>query len=474
MIGSAGARRNPQILTFRGPGRRARASILRLVIGLVIALSVVGLVRVADAGPDQQAGGPRIERTVASADRPSGQLYRAAGPVLSTDGGLLVFWSGAGDLLTDDTNGAIDVFIKDRRSGAIERISVAADGGQGDGPSLNAALSADGRFVAFESRATNLARGDLNRSSDVFVKDRQSGAIERASVSAEGGEGNGGSFRPAMSADGRYVAFWSEASTLVSDDTNRTYDNGGYDVFVKDRLSGAIERLSVPLDRSQGSADSVAPSLSADGRLVAFGSYATNLVSDDTNGVPDIFVKDRETGLVERISVAADGAQASADSFWHPVISADGRFVAFWSAADNLVPDDTNGAIDVFVRDRQTGAVERISVAPDGAQSDGASYSPALSADGQIVAFWSEAANLVAGDANGLADVFVKDRSSGSLERVSVAAGGMPANGLSHSPTLSADGRLVAFWSEAANIVADDTNGRADVFTVDRAEPAGF
>src|SRR5207249_2098029 len=141
-------------------------------------------------------------------------------------------------------------------------------------PSLNAALSADGRFVAFESRATNLVPGDTNNSFDIFVKDRQTGAIERASVSASGVQGNGGSYRPALSADGRFVAFWSEASTLVPDDTNASYANGGYDIFVRDRQSGAIERVNVAADGEQALADSVTPAISADGRIVAFGSYA--------------------------------------------------------------------------------------------------------------------------------------------------------------------------------------------------------
>lgn len=473
MIGSVGARAVPRLPPFKEMGGHARVSIPRLAIAPLAALALVGLARVADARPDQQPGGPRIERTIAAADRPSGQLHRAAGPVLSADGGLLVFWSGAGDLVAGDTNEAIDVFVKDRRGGAIERISVATDSGPGNGPSLNAVVSLDGRFVAFESRATNLVPGDRNRSSDIFVKDRQNGVVERVSVSADGAEGNGGSFRPALSADGRFVAFWSEASTLVPDDTNRTYDNGGYDVFVRDRLSGGIERVSVPVDGAQGNADSVTPTLSADGRFVAFGSYATNLVADDTNGVPDIFVKDRERGAVERISVTADGTQANADSFWNPIISADGRYVAFWSAADNLVPDDTNGATDIFIHDRQTGAVERISLAADGSQGNGASYGPALSADGQLVAFWSEATTLVPEDSNGVADIFVKDRRSGAIERISAASNYAQGDGLSYSPTLSADGRLVAFWSEASNLAPDDANGKSDVFVVDRAVPPG-
>ncbi|MBA2448749.1 MAG: PD40 domain-containing protein [Chloroflexi bacterium] len=392
---------------------------------------------------------------------------------MSAYGELVAFWSGASDLMPGDSNGTLDVFVKDLQSGALEAISVASDGTAGNGPSLNAVLSANGQLVAFESRASNLVAGDANRSSDIFVKDRLTGVVERVSMAADGRDGNDGSHRPALSADGRFVAFWSEAGNLVPDDTNQSYANGGYDIFVKDRQSGALERVSVAADGAEGIADSVAPSISADGRFVAFGSFAANLVPGDTNDVPDVFVKDRLTGAVERVSLTADGAQGDGDSFWNPHISGDGRFVAFWSEASNLVPGDTNGVPDVFVKDRQTGALERISLADQGAEGNGASYNPTLSADGRLLAFWSEAGNLVPDDTNGALDVFVRDRQTGAVEHVSLAADGTASDGASYSPTLSADGRLVAFWSEASNLVAGDSNGKLDVFTVDRSAPAG-
>jgi Tol biopolymer transport system component len=440
---------------------------------LLLSLAALALFRIQSAGVAPQAAPQRVERLSAAAERPARSLYQSYGPALSADGQLVAFWSTASDLVPGDSNGQNDIFIKDRQSGAIERVSVAADGGQANGPSLNAALSADGRFVAFESRATNLVARDTNSTNDVFVKDRQSGAIERVSVAADGGQANGASNRPALSADGRLVAFWSEASTLVEDDTNNTYDNGGYDIFVKDRQTGAIERVSVAPDGSEGIADSVAPSLSADGRFVAFGSYASNLVVDDNNAAPDIFVADRQRRAIERVSLAADGSEGDADSFWNPVLSADGRFVAFWSEASNLVPGDTNGVVDVFVKDRQSGALERASAAASGVQGNGPSYNPALSADGSYVVFWSEASTLIPGDSNGVPDVFVRDRSSGAIERVSVSSSGTQANGASYNPALSTDGLHVAFWSEASNLVADDSNGRADIFVVEQLTTPG-
>src|SRR5437016_8015596 len=244
-----------------------------------------------------------------------------------------------------------------------ERVSVASGGTEGNGASLSSALSADGRFVAFVSAATDLVAADTNGVSDVFVHDRQTGATERVSVASGGAEGNGSSgligfaFPPALSADGRFIAFVSFATNLVAGDTN-----GATDVFVHDRQTGTTERVSVASGGTQSNAASLGSALSADGRFVAFQSDATNLVAGDTNGATDVFVRDRQTGMTERVSVASDGTQANNVSSY-PALSADGRFVAFESDATNLVAGDTNGATDVFVHDRQTGATERVSAA---------------------------------------------------------------------------------------------------------------
>src|SRR5205814_1263965 len=197
---------------------------------------------------------------------------------------------------------------------------------------------------------------------------------------------------------------------------------------------------------------------SADGRFVAFAAWARNLAPGDTNGFGDVFVHDRGTGVTERLSVDGAGTEAN-DTIHQPAISADGRFVAFVSAATNLVPGDTNGLSDVFVHDRRTRRTERVSVDSAGTQADGASASPALSADGRFVAFSSSATNLVPGDTNGQADVFVHDRRTGTTERVSVDSAGTGANGWSERPSISADGRFVAFCSYATNLVPRDTNG---------------
>ncbi len=283
-------------------------------------------------------------------------------------------------------------------------VSVASDGVQGNDNSRFPSISANGRYVAFYSIASNLVNGDTNGSQDIFVHDRQSGSTTRLSVASDGTQANDSSWGTSVSADGRYVAFDSLASNLVGGDTN-----GEVDIFVHDRQAGATSRVSVASDGTQANDSSYSSSISDDGRYVAFSSYAQNLVSGDTNGLPDIFVHDRQTGTTSHVSVASDGTHGNSGSYG-PSISADGAFVAFHSDANNLVSGDTNDTFDVFMHDLQTGATNRVSVASDGTQGDYSSGDPSISADGRYVAFSSYAQNLVSGDTNGSEDVFVHDR----------------------------------------------------------------
>jgi Tol biopolymer transport system component len=250
------------------------------------------------------------------------------------------------------------------------------------------------------------------------------------------GTATGPSTAAEISADGRFVAFQSTASNLVADDTN-----GVSDVFVRDLQTGTTERVSVDSGGAPGNGTSDAPSLSGDGALVAFTSQATNLVAGDTNNATDVFVHDWHTGATVRASVATDGTQADRAAY-DPRLSADGRFVAFDTDATNLVPGDTNGASDVFLRDLQTGVTERASLTATGDQADGDSGTPSLSADGRFVAFQSYAGNLVSGDSNGNYDVFVRDRQTGAVERASLGVGGVEGNAGANEPSLSADGQI--------------------------------
>jgi Tol biopolymer transport system component len=353
--------------------------------------------------------------------------------------------------------------------GATIRVSVASDGAEADGNSDWPAISGDGRIVAFASGAGNLVAGDTSGLLwwDIFVYEVDSGETTRVSVASDGSAANGHSVYPSLSAGGRWVAFVSAAANLVPGDSNDAHD-----VFVHDRLTGATTRVSVASDGEEGH-DNVdarwgAPPISAGGRFVAFGSRASNPVPGDTNMMADIFVHDRLTGETSRVSVASDGSQANGWSE-DPALSADGRFVAFHSEASNLVAGDTNGMYDVFVHDRATGATTLVSLASDGTQGESGSYWPSLSPDGRFVSFISVAANLVQGDTNGYYDVFVHDRETGQTSRVSIASDGSQGNQASVRAAISDGGRFVVFGSIASNLVPGDTNDAGDIFVHDRA-----
>ena len=268
-------------------------------------------------------------------------------------------------------------------AGTTERASVGPGGAQADGRSSGVALSPDGRYVAFASFAANLAPGSTNGRHNIYLRDRSAGATERVSVGPGGAAGNDSSFDAAVSADGLLVAFGSYATNLVPGD-----DNMRPDIFARDRGAGATERANVAPDGAQANDDSDSPGLSADGRFLAFRSAATNLVAGDTNLYGDVFVRDRRAGTTERVSVSSGGAEGDANSY-RPVISADGQFVAFVSDATNLVPGDTNGHADVFVRDLAAGRTERVSLGPGGAQGNGDSgyVGLAISGDGRLRRF---------------------------------------------------------------------------------------
>ena len=261
----------------------------------------------------------------------------------------MVYSSHASSLVVNDTNGSSDIFVVDNITGHVDRISTASDGGQANGASFYPGISADGRFISFVSSASNLVAGDTNSTSDIFVKDQLSGQIERVSTGGDGSQGNGPSNVASISADGRFVTYDSAASNLVSTD-----NNGRRDVFLTDRTTGDTTRVSI--DQSQGDADSDSsmPAINADGRYVTFESNETDLVENDSNNATDISIYDRLAANVRRVSLATDGSQANGDSN-RPAISADGRYVTYVSLASNLVAQDNNGYDDI--RDRQHGGI---------------------------------------------------------------------------------------------------------------------
>ncbi|NYB52681.1 MAG: PD40 domain-containing protein [Methanobacteriaceae archaeon] len=413
---------------------------------------------------------PTTERVSIASDGTQGDLDSASASI-SADGRYVAFTSGASNLVPDDTNKAYDIFVHDRISHTTERVSVGPGGVQANDDSRCAFISANGRYVVFNSEATNLVADDTNQQTDIFVHDRYTHTTELVSKGWAGAQSNGMSVWCAINENGRYVSFWSYASNLVADDTNNRAD-----VFVYDRDTGLMERVSLGPGGAQGnswSGGNCCPWISADGRYVVFDSAATNLVPDDTNRQNDLFVHDRILHLTERVNLGPGGVQANAVSAW-PAISADGRYVVYYSQATNLVPDDTNALADVFLYDRITHQTQRISVGMGGTEATGGwSTFPVISANNRYVAFSSSATNLVPDDTNGFFDIFVCDLFTMTMERVSVGAAGEQGNGNSPFytfPTISANGRYVAFESLATNLVASDTNGYADIFVRDRGE----
>jgi len=393
-------------------------------------------------------------------------------PSISGDGRFVAFASRAANLVPGGTNNSQDIFVRDLVTNTTTRVSVDSAGNPGNGESYYPSISGDGRFVVFASDAANLVPGDTNGSRDIFVRDLSTNTTTRVSVDSAGNQGNGISnpflSKPSISADGRFVAFVSTASNLVPGDTNLVDD-----IFVRDTLVNTTTRVSVDSAGNQGNNNSISTSISADGRFVAFSSNATNLVPGDTNGREDIFVRDLLTNTITRVSVDSAGNQGNSLSSFTS-ISADGRFLAFVSGATNLVPGDTNNSFDIFVRDTLANTTTRLSVDSAGNQANNNSFGIAsISGDGRFVAFSSEASNLVPGDTNGRRDIFVRDLSTNTTTRVSVSGAGNQANDTSFSTSISGDGRFVVFDSNATNLVPGDSNNTGDVFVADIGSTPG-
>lgn len=403
------------------------------------------------------------QTTVALSTRPDGATGDGASVLvaISGDGRWAVFQSAASDLVEGDVNDREDVFRRDLWTGEIVLVSVAASGGASNGDSRQPHVSADGRWVVFQSFASNLVEGDMNGTSDVFIRDVVLGTTARVSVADDGGEAAFGSRYPFVSRDGRRVVFESSAPGLAPGDTNDHKD-----VFVRDLALRTTELVSAARGGGASDGHSMSPAISPDGRFAAFSSEASNLVDGDTNSRMDVFVRDLETGKTVRASTTASGAQVNAMSA-QPALAEGGRYVAFHSDATDLVAGDVNGAGDVFVKDLETGSVVLASVATGGALGDWHSYSSRITPDGRRVAFYSLASTFVPGDTNGRPDVFVRDLLLGTTVRASVGSFGQGTTCDARYPSIDDQGRLVAFETCSDTMVAGDANGTLDVFLRD-------
>lgn len=358
--------------------------------------------------------------------RPDGNSWS---PSISDNNRYVAFRSGATNLVPGDTNLAVDVFVYDLQNGTTERVNLATGGAQSsgdtapfdnpDGSTMDGwyppAMSANGRYVAFSSAAADLVPDDNNGMWDVFVHDRQTGTTERVSVNANGVEDVRDSEGAAISANGRYVAFRTGGQL----DVNKPTGWGGFpvtypiNIYLRDRLSGTTTLISTATDGTLSNNNNYPPSITADGRYIIFPSSAKTLAGwdaaannwVDTNGLDDVFVHDRQTGITERVSVATGGVQGNGPSYWG-AISDNGRYVTFSSSSTDLTVDDANGARDVFVRDRWTDTTVRVVMAYDGTDPNARSLAPSISSNGEYIAFDSLAGNLIQNDTNNAWDIF--------------------------------------------------------------------
>lgn len=377
----------------------------------------------------------------------------AAFPDVSSDGSVVSFQSEGSDLVPNDTNMRSDVFVRDRTSGVTERVSVSSMGAEGNNTSSRPVISGNGRFVAFVSGATNLVTGDTNGVNDVFVYDRTNDTIERVSVDSAGNEGNGTSGPPAISDDGRYVAFPSSATNLAA---------GGFGgVYLRDRQTDTTIRVSVDGGGNPVNGQASTVAISGNGQVVAF-DFTTPILGSDTNGDDDIYVRDLSNNTTEIVSVDNAGNEGNGASN-EPSLSQDGRYVSFESEATDLVANDTNGSNDVFVYDRTNDTVELASRDSAGTIGNDPSGEGRLSDDARFVTFSSTATNLVAGDTNGRDDIFVRDRMTNQVSRVSVNLQGTESDQHNQDANISGDGKVIVFQTDSDLLITGDTNGVSDI-----------
>ncbi len=388
-------------------------------------------------------------------------------PVISNDGRIVAFASLASDLIQADTNRQNDVFVRDRYTNNTVRASERTDGIQSydinsyAGPD---ALSANQEWLLFTQQADGLLPTDTNGQSDVYLRHLITGDLQRISIAADGGEPNGPSGSAAMSADANLIAFISYADNLIPNDINETGD-----IFLYNRTTGNLTRANVTTSGQPANGRVKGRiALSPDGRYLLFGSTATNLVVGGTDGASsNVFLKDLATNTYTLIS--RSNTTPTADNSFDPVISADGRFVAFRSYARNLVPGDNNFAEDIFLFDRTTATIELISVSRTGGNANGGSTGrPAISGDGRYVSFLSLASNLVTGDTNNAADLFIRDRATGITTRPSLSATAAELSDDVNALAMTPDGRYLLFSTGDNTVIPGDDNAHPDLFLFDR------
>lgn len=382
-------------------------------------------------------------------------------PSLSGNGRFVAFESDAPNLIPGDGNSASDIFVHDRFQGTTVRVSVDSGGRESNGDSFHPAISGGGRYVVFSSVATDLVLGDTNGVEDVFMHDLETGTTTRVSVNAQGVQGNGVSRDPDLSDDGSRVAFSTRAKNLVAG-----HFGNHEDVVVRDLITGEYFLGSASVTGLSGNGASRRPSLSGDGTHVGFDSKAKDLIDDDTNFFLDVFVRDLEAGTTFRASESSWGTESNGDSF-AASLSFTGRYVAFQSKGNSIDFADVGVYDDIFRHDAGTSETWLVSINSIGESGNLFSMAPSISSDGRFVAYHSWASDLIVGDHNGDFDAYVWDDLLRVTERVSVDSAGGQGQGHSTEVSISADGRYVGFQSAVTTFAPGDTNGVDDIFVHD-------
>ena len=435
---------------------------------LLVALGMNG--RVA-AKPEAAVGGAALPTTFRISESVAGDEANGEStmPALSANGRFAAFASKASNLDPQDTNFFQDIFVTDLETKVITRVVDFVQTGSPNGDSFNPNISANGRFVAFETEATDFASSqelsDDNNGTDIYVYDTVNNSLNIVSADPEQFViGNGPSYLPAVAGVGEgYRVAFVSEAANLSPDDTDSTPDIYVFTYDPSAFSYDIQVVSVNTLGIKGNGASTHPAISANGRYVAFESDATNLVVGDSNDATDIFVHDLDTGKTTRVSVDSNGTQATGPSF-EPTLSFNGQVVVFTSAASNLVPGDSNGVEDIFSRNQLTGTVKRLSLDSNGVEGNGHSFEAQVADSGLALVFLSEATNLVPNDTNGVTDVFRHNIVSGNTERASLTFDGGESNGGSGPPDVTADGRLIAFDAAADNLISNDSNGFLDVF----------
>jgi len=444
--------------------RRATGATFGLPVRLAIVVSLlVGLFGTGVVTPQPAAAvGGALSGPFA------GKFYGSFAPKIGANGNLVVYASWLRNFDSSAPLFDLGVYYRDRPASTTEAAVRPMTGSTPNGTSWPLAVSPDAGAsrILYRSTASNLVPGDTLGHQDIFLFNRVAGATERVSLTDAGGEANGPSTFGAISGntstgDPRYVAFMSAASNLVAGD-----NNGRTDIFVRDRVAGTTRLASVGMGGTSANGDSLGVSISDNGRFVAFASTASNLVANDTNNTVDIFVRDMVAGTTQRVSVGFGGEASGASAV--PNISADGRFVSFDSDADNLVPLDENFSTDVFVHDRLTGWTERVSVGSSGEEGFFDSANPSMTRDGRYIAFETDSEEFDLNDGNISVDVYVRDRTARTTQRASVRGNGLDAFADSWDPSISPEGRFVGFFSDTDEFCNGcDNNDDDDVYLKD-------